>query len=183
MPAVLADLLTGGRIILGIAAAAALATHRVHLFNILLTTAWASDVFDGRLARRADRRTIFSGEADMIVDTWVGACVIVGFAISDRVSVGVAAAGILVLGAAYLATRNPAISQVLQGTAYGASLWLIYTSDETTLALPLGILAVLLVLEREKFFGKVLPMFFRGVVAIVRRERYHGPEHLKTPRQ
>lgn len=181
LAAALADLLTGSRILMGVSAAAALATGHLNLFNILLTTAWATDVFDGRLARLSTRPTIFAGPFDMIVDTWVGACVIVGFGLSDRFPLWFAVGAIVVLGAAYLATRNPAVSQVLQAIAYGSSLWLIYVSDDTTLAIPLITLAVLMAMEYKKFFGKVLPMFFHGVAAVVKGEPYHGPEDLKNP--
>ena len=172
--AVLADILTGSRLALGVAVAGALVADRIHLFSILLTIAWASDVFDGRLARSSGRPTFF-GEADMLVDTWVGACVLVGLALSGRAPLWLVIIGIAVLGAVYLRTKNPAVSQVLQGIAYGAALWLIYRSEETTLAIPLGTLAVLLLIEYKKFFGKVLPMFFQGIAAIIKRERYEGP--------
>ena len=49
--AVLADVLTGGRLVLGVVAAGALVGDRVLLFSIVLSVAWATDVFDGRLAR------------------------------------------------------------------------------------------------------------------------------------
>lgn len=170
----LADLMTGSRLVLGVAVAGALIADRIHLFAILLTVGWASDVFDGRLARSSGRSTLF-GEADMLVDTWVGACVLVGLALSDRAPLWVVVVGITVLGALYLRTRNPAFSQVLQGIAYGAALWLIFRSEETTVAIPLGSLAVLMLMEYKKFFGKVLPMFFQGIAAIIRREHYEGP--------
>ena len=152
--AVLADVLTGGRVALGVAAAGALGGDRLHLFSILLSAAWVSDVFDGRLARSSGRRTWF-GENDMLVDTFVGACVLVGLAISHRAPAWLVAVGIGVLGTIYLKTKNPAISQVLQGIAYGAALWFIFTSADATLAIPLGTLAALMVLEYEKFIGKV----------------------------
>jgi len=172
--ALLADVLTGGRVALGVAAAVALLGDRVDLFSIFLSAAWASDVFDGRLARSSGRRTWF-GETDMLVDTWVGACVLAGLGLSDRAPLGLMVGGIGVLGAIYLWTRNPAISQVLQGIAYGAALWLIFTSADATLAIPLGTLAVLLVLEYEKFVGKVLPMFFRGMASFFKGESYEDP--------
>ncbi len=182
LAAALADLLTASRLVMGVVAAAALVAEELNLFAILLTTAWATDVFDGRLARASKRKTLFAA-ADLMVDTWVGACVIVGLALSGRVSPWLAYSGIVALGLAYLWTKNPAVSQVLQGIAYGASLWLIYRSPDTTLAIPLGTLAVLMALEYEKFFNKVLPMFFRGIAAIVKRERYEGPKDLKTPKR
>lgn len=172
--AVLADVLTGGRIALGVAAAAALLGDRIDWFSILLSAAWASDVFDGRLARSSGRPTWF-GETDMLVDTWVGVCVLFGLALSDRVPAGLTAVLIGVLGVLYLWTRNPAISQVLQGIAYGAALWLIFTSADATLSIPLGTLAVLLALEHRKFTRKVLPMFFRGMASFVKGERYEEP--------
>ena len=172
--AVLADLLTGSRFLLGIAMVGTLMSDRVHLFSILLSVAWASDVFDGRLARSSGRRTMF-GEADMLIDTWVGVCVLIGLALSDRAPVWLVIVGVVVLGTLYLFTKNPAISQVLQGTAYGAALWLIYTSADATLWIPLGTLALLMLMEYKKFFGKVLPMFFQGVAAFVKGEPYEGP--------
>ena len=172
--ALLADTLTGSRLVLGVAAAGALQADRVHLLSILLSVAWATDVFDGRLARSAGRSTLF-GEADMMVDTWVGACVLLGFGLSGRAPLWLVIAGILLLGAAYLVTKNPAISQVLQGIGYGAALWLIYTSEDATLVIPLGTLALLMLVEYKKFFGRVLPMFFQGVAAIVKGEHYEGP--------
>lgn len=172
--AVLADLLTGSRIVLGVAAAGALVVDRIDLFSILLTVAWATDVFDGRLARSSGRRTLF-GETDMVIDTFVGASVLAGFGLSDRAPLWLVVAGTVVLGAVYLLTKNPAVSQALQGIAYGAALWLIFISEDATLAVPLGTLAVLMLLEYKKFFGKVLPMFFHGVIAVVKGERYEGP--------
>ncbi len=170
----LADLLTGSRLILGVMAADALIADRLLLFSIVLAGAWVTDAFDGRLARSADRPTRLK-EFDMVADTWVGACVLAGLGLSGRAPLWLATLGIVVLGAIYLRTRNPAVSQVLQGIAYGAALWLIFTSPDTSLAIPFGTLAVLLILEYEKFFGKVLPMFFNGVAAFVRGERYEGP--------
>lgn len=172
--AVLADVLTGSRLVIGVAAAGALVVDRIHLFSILLSVAWATDVSDGRLARSSGRHTMF-GETDMLVDTWVGACVLVGLGLSDRAPLWLAITGVVVLGAVYLWTKNPAVSQVLQGIAYGAALWLIFTSEDATLAIPLGTLAVLMLLEHEKFFGKVLPMFFQGVAAFIKGEHYEGP--------
>lgn len=173
--AVLADVLTGSRLVLGVAATGALVADRVHLFSILLSVAWATDVFDGRLARSSGRRTLF-GESDMLVDTWVGACVLIGLGLSDRAPLWLVIVGIVVLGAIYLRTMNPAISQVLQGIAYGAALWLILKSDDASLAIPLGTLAVLMVVEYKKFLGKVLPMFFQGIAAFVKGEPYEGPK-------
>jgi len=83
--------------------------------------------------------------------------------------------GIVLVGGIYLWTKNPAVSQVLQGTGYGAALWLIFASEGASLAIPLGTLAVLMMLEYKKFFGKVLPMFFQGVRAFVKGEHYEGP--------
>ena len=170
----LADLLTGSRFILGVVTADALIADRLLLFSVVLTAAWVTDVFDGRLARTADRPTRFK-DFDMAADTCGWACVMAGLGLSGRAPLWLATLGIVVLGAIYLRTRNPAISQVLQGIAYGAALWLIFTSPDTSLAIPLGTLAVLLLLEYEKFFGKVLPMFFNGVIAFVRGEHYEGP--------
>jgi phosphatidylglycerophosphate synthase len=178
--AVLADLLTGSRIVLGAAMIGALMTDRVRLFSILLSVAWASDVFDGRLARASGRRTVF-GEADMVIDTWVGACVLIGLALSDRAPLWLVVVGIVVLGTLYLFTMNPAISQVLQGSAYGAALWLIHTSADATLLVPVGTLALLMIMEHKKFFDKVLPMFFQGVAAFVKGERYEGPSTKPSP--
>jgi phosphatidylglycerophosphate synthase len=172
--AVLADVLTGGRVVLGIAIVGALITDRVNLFSILLSLAWASDVFDGRLARSSGRRTLF-GETDMLIDTVVGVCVLLGLALSDRAPLGLVLVGIVVLGALYLRTRNPAISQVLQGVAYGGALWLILRSPDATLLIPLGTLGVLMLLEYRKFFDKVLPMFFHGIASFVKGEPYEGP--------
>jgi hypothetical protein len=172
--AVLADVLTGSRLVFGVVAAGALVGDRIFLFSIVLSVAWATDVFDGRLARSSGRSTFF-GDSDMLVDTWVGACVLVGFGLSDRAPLWLVATGIVLLGAIYLWTRNPAVSQVLQAFGYGGALWLIFISDDVTLALPLGTLAVLMLLEYKKFFGKVLPMFFEGVAAFVKGERYEGP--------
>ena len=172
--AVLADVLTGGRVLLGVAIVGALITDRVTLFSILLSLAWASDVFDGRLARASGRRTVF-GETDMVIDTFVGACVLIGLAFSGRAPGWPVAVGILVLGGVYLRTRNPAISQVLQGIAYGSALWLIFTSPDATLLIPLGTLAVLMLLEYRKFFDKVLPMFFRGSSSFVKGDPYEAP--------
>jgi len=172
--AVLADALTGSRLILGVAVAGALVGDRVHLFSILLSVAWATDVFDGRLARKADRPTLFA-RADMLVDTWVGICVLAGLGLSSRAPLWLVVVGSGLLAIIYLRTKNPAVSQILQGIAYGAALWLIFRTPESTLAIPLGTLALLMVLEYRKFVDKVLPMFFRGVVAFVRREHYEGP--------
>lgn len=172
--AVLADLLTGSRLVIGVALIGVLVVDRIQVFSIMLTAAWATDVFDGRLARSSGRRTLF-GETDMLVDTWVGACVLVGLGASDRAPLWLVIVGIVSLGTIYLWTRNPAVSQVLQGIAYGAALWLIFISADSTLAIPLGTLAVLMLLEYKKFFGKVLPMFLHGVAAFVKGEHYEGP--------
>lgn len=172
--AMLADVLTGSRIVIGVVLVGALVTDRVLIFAILLSVAWATDVFDGRLARSSGRKTFF-GDSDMLVDTWVGACVLVGLGLSERAPLWLVVIGIVVFGAIYLASRNPAVSQVLQAFGYGAALWLIFTSEDASLAIPLGTLAVLMLLEYRKFFGKVLPMFFDGVAAFAKGERYEGP--------
>jgi phosphatidylglycerophosphate synthase len=172
--AVLADVLTGSRLVMGPVIVAALVTDRVLLFAIILSIAWATDVFDGRLARSAGRPTLF-GDTDMLIDTWVGVCVLLGFGLSERAPLWVVGVVIVLLGALYLATRNPAVSQALQAIGYGGALWLIFVSEEASLAIPLGTLAVLMLLEYKKFFGKVLPMFFKGVIALARREPYRGP--------
>jgi phosphatidylglycerophosphate synthase len=171
--AVLADVLTGSRLVMGVVIVVALTGDRLLLFAIILSIAWATDVFDGRLARAANRPTLF-GDSDMLVDTWVGACVLVGFGASDRLPIWLVAGLIVGLGALYLRSRNPAVSQVLQAVGYGGALWVIFQSEEASVAIPLGTLAVLMLLEYKKFFGKVLPMFFEGVAAIAKRERYEG---------
>jgi phosphatidylglycerophosphate synthase len=172
--AALADVLTGSRLLIGVVLIGALRADRVLLFAILLSVAWATDVFDGRLARSAGRPTLF-GDSDMLVDTWVGACVLLGFGLSDRAPLWLVVTGIVLLGGIYLWTRNPAVSQVLQAFGYGAALWLVFVSEDVSLALPLGTLALLMLVEYKKFFGKVLPMFFQGVAALVKGERYQGP--------
>ena len=159
---------------IGVVLIGALMADRVLLFAILLSVAWATDVFDGRLARSSGRATLF-GDTDMLVDTWVGACVLLGLGLSDRAPFWLVLTGIVLLGAIYLWTRNPAVSQVLQAFGYGGALWLIFVSADASVAIPLGTLAVLMLLEYRKFFGKVLPMFFEGVAAFFKGEHYEGP--------
>ncbi len=158
----LADGLTAGRIILAAPLAVVAARGWWYGVAVLLSLAWWSDFGDGRLARKVPGETRL-GQVDLVADTLVGAVLLGGMVAGGYVQLGWTIAG-TVLGAGYLLRRNPAWGMLLQAIGYGNALWQIGLNARPALGLALGTVAAIVVLDRSRLFGFVLPTFFDGLM-------------------
>ena len=173
MPAWLADSLTLTRALLAPVLAVVLARGRLESAAVLLSIAWLSDFADGRVARAGRGRTLLGG-FDLSADTLVGAGVLVGLAADGYIPAPVAAAVLLVLGGGFLVLRNEALSMALQAVGYGGFLWRLWTEGSAFVWSPVLTAAAIAVLDRRRFTGIVLPMFFGGVRSALALRRGSG---------
>lgn len=158
----LADVLTGGRLV--IAGVIAIAAYRAdwNLVALLLSLAWWSDFSDGRLARRAGGGTRL-GAWDLRVDTAVGAMLLVGMTLGAHISIvwGVVGAG---LGFGYILTANGSLAMLLQAIAYGHALRLSAVEGFPGFVAATVTIGVILVSSWPRFVQEVVPTFLRGLV-------------------
>jgi len=167
-----ADLLTVGRLVAAPVLAVAVAAEQLDLAAGLLVGAWLSDALDGQAARASGRRTRL-GSVDLLADTAVGAAALVGLTLNDQLPVLPTGALLVVLGGAFLALRNPALSMALQAVAYAWLLWTLWDEEEPAVWLPLVTAACLALALHRRLLGTVIPAFLHGVAGLSRRhERF-----------
>ena len=163
--ALFADLLTASRLVLAIVVGASLAGSEYRVAVIFLVCAWATDFFDGILARAASRPTRL-GDWDFRVDVTIGIAILAGLAVADVVPAGVAIAAVL-LGAGWTQlTGNPAPAMLLMALAYGWLLTLLLVDQPSLWWLPFVAIAILLILQWRRFFRTILPAFFGGMTRL-----------------
>lgn len=125
---VVADVLTTARLGLALALPVVLGTGRLTVAAVLVSTAWISDILDGRLARSSAGEGRL-GRWDLTADTAVGAGVLVGLTVAGELPVWYAVAALLVLGAWFLRTENFAGSMLLQLAGYVPLLWILWSEQ------------------------------------------------------
>lgn len=169
-----ADGLTTTRIVLAVAIAVLAAERAIDATAITLSVAWVTDFLDGRLARRTSEPTRL-GEHDMAVDTFVGAALAAGLGAAGVLPAWIAIAALVVFGGGYLALRQPALSMAMQGVAYGALLWTLWSEGHPTFWVLVGVIATIAAIEARRLFTVVIPEFFRGTADAARLRRSDHP--------
>jgi len=160
--AALADALTGLRALIALLLVAMVGQGRLNIAAALLATAWLTDFFDGKSARAATRPTHL-GEWDLVVDTFVGAGLMVGLALGGYVSWGIGLLIIAVLGGGWIVLKNNSLSSALQATAYGWFMWLVYSRAVAGWWLPPAVIVIIATLNWQRFVHDSVPGFFSGV--------------------
>jgi len=173
IPAWVADALTLSRALLGALLALVLAQGWLSPAAALLSTAWLTDLADGRVARAAGGPTRL-GAFDLAADTLVGIGVLVGLAAGGAFPMPVAAIAILVLGGGYVFLRNEALAMSLQAIGYAAFLWRLWTAGSAWVWIPVLTVAVIAIADRRRFTGNVLPRFFGGLRSALALRRASG---------
>jgi len=164
-----ADVLTLGRLIVAVALVPVLEARLMALGAGLLGSAWISDFLDGRAARASAGRTRL-GDVDLWADTLVGAGAVVGFTVWGWVPTVVGLGLCVFLLAAFVLTRNEAMSMLLQATGYALVLWRTWRDGHTiSLWWLLTIIAVIAVVNGRIFWERSLPNFLSGMAAALRR--------------
>jgi phosphatidylglycerophosphate synthase len=134
----------------------------------IVGSAWLSDFLDGRAARASSASTRF-GALDLWADTFVGAGAVLGFVASGWVPTVVGVGLMVVLLAAFVLTRNEAMSMLLQATGYALVLWRTWRDGLTgQLAGLLAIIALVTVVNRRVFWERSLPTFLKGLADALR---------------
>ena len=164
--ALLADLLTGARAVMAFGLVASLAGERLTTAGLLLSGAWLTDVFDGRLARSGTASTRLGGR-DLDVDTLVGAGVLVGLQLGDVAPLWITWGALLLLGVPYLILKHPTLSLSLQAVAYALFLSLLWSEAGAVRWLPPLTILFILVLDFERFRTITLPGFFSGFLELL----------------
>ena len=137
---------------------------------VALGIAWLTDAFDGRVARLTGARTRL-GDWDMAVDVLVGACLLAGLGLSGLVPRLLAIAVLAVVGTLYVVLRQAALGMVVQATAYGSFLWLLWARGVSTWWAPVGVIVLIAALDGRKLVRVILPEFFRGIAGAARLRR------------
>lgn len=164
----LADGLTASRVV--IAMIVTVASYRADwaFVALLLSIAWWSDFFDGKLARRAGGGTRL-GLWDLRVDTAVGAMLLLGMLVGGHISVTWGAIGVC-FGIGYLLIANGSFAMVLQAIAYGHALWFALGVGLPGFAIASGTIAMIALMSWSWFLHEVIPSFLRGLVPGRERE-------------
>ncbi len=168
--ALLADALTAARAVAGVALAILVGRGRLGDACLVLAAAWLSDALDGRLARASRRRTRL-GPWDMPIDVGVGAGLVVGLGAAGAMPTWLAALVLLVLGAGYLALRQPALGMALQAIGYGGFLWRAFEAGVATRWAPVAVALGIWLTEWGKFWRVEVPGFLAGIAEAVRLRR------------
>lgn len=162
--ALVADGLTAARLALAIPLFATVAAGRYAVAAIVLIAAWWTDFFDGRLARTVPGETRL-GAWDPYADAAVAAAILAGLVAVGVVSATPWAAAGAVLAFAFLLSGNLAWCMLLQALAYELFLAWLWVESPGWLLVPAATVLVLLVANRRRFFGELLPTFFSGIGA------------------
>ncbi len=157
----LADALTASRVPLGFVLVPVIAGDHWLGAGILLSIAWWTDFFDGRVAKSTTGTRL--GAWDGYADAMVGAGVLVGVLAGGHVPVLPFAAAGLVFGVVLMATGNFAYGMLLQATGYGPLLFLFAAKSAPALVVAVATIVVIAIADRGRFVGYVLPTFFEGV--------------------
>ena len=166
-----ADTLTLVRLAVAVSLIFVLAASRLGLAAVMLVFGWATDTFDGILARRAPGMTRL-GTWDATIDAMVGLGLIVGL-----VAGGYTPAVWLVPEFAFagllLFARSSASGMLLQGIAYGWFLRTLAYETEVGLMIMLAGIAAAAIVHGHRVPRVLLPKFFADVARLKRLG--HGP--------
>jgi phosphatidylglycerophosphate synthase len=169
--ALIADGLTIGRFVLGVALVPVLGSKRITLAASILGTAWLTDFFDGRVAR-ASAGTTRLGPFDLWADTIVGAGAVLGIVSSGWMPAVPGIGLVIALVVWFTLTRNAALSMILQATGYALVLWHVWRGGYgLALAWLLAIIGVVAFVNRRVVWERSLPTFFGGVASLLRGGR------------
>jgi phosphatidylserine synthase len=164
--AALADLLTGSRALIALFLVATVGQGRLGTATALLAIAWLTDFFDGKSARAAEKPTHL-GRWDLLVDTFVGAGLMVGLALGGYVNWAVGLLCVVFLGGGWIVSGNMSLSSVLQAIAYGTFMWTAYSSRTVGWWLPPVTAVVIAILNWRKMVHESIPGFLSGVADLV----------------
>ena len=163
--AAVADLLTFSRLLSAPLLAWLVAHRRIETALVVLGLAWCTDFFDGRFARSAGRDTRLKNW-DLRADSWVGVGLGVGLMLGGYFSWWIVAPVAAVVFVGSLTFTNPAVVMMGTGYLFGSFLWA--ASHHGTLRwLPAVYVVVALIAGGRRFFGVVLPVWFRGLRAML----------------
>jgi phosphatidylserine synthase len=163
-----ADGLTFSRLVIAIVLVPVLGAHHSPAAAVLVGAGWLTDFFDGRAARAAEGHTRL-GAFDLWVDTLVGAGLLLGFVAWGWVPALVGMSLVVVLFAAFVFTRNEALSFLLQAIGYALLLWRTWQDGaHGALVWLLGLILFLAIVNRKQFLEGAAPTFLKGMAAVFR---------------
>jgi hypothetical protein len=164
----LADGLTGTRAVASPMLAVAVGGGEFTLGAFVLSLAWILDALDGTAARAASGPTRL-GRWDLVVDSLVGAGLLLGLAASAHVPWVLAAAVVVVLGGGSVTLRNPALAMAMQAVPYGTFMWLLFHQRVAWWWLPPTTAIAIGIACARRFTHVVLPEFFSGIGSLIPR--------------
>ena len=176
-----ADALTASRAVIAVALVPAIASGHIDIAAVLLAVAWCTDMLDGRIARMSGTEGRL-GSRDLQVDTAVGVAVLVGLALTGHAPM-LAFAIAAVLGGTFVLSGNAAAGLGLQTIAYAWFLVIVWQRGSAIgrWLLP-GLIAILLVIDLDRFVAVEVPRFIRGIAGMgghssrrKARDRREGP--------
>lgn len=159
---ILADLLTAVRLGIALVLPVVLGTGRLDTAAFLVSSAWMSDILDGRLARASVGEGRL-GRWDLIADTAVGAGVVVGLAGAGKLPSWYAVGSLLLLGAWFIRTANIASSMLLQLAGYVPLLLVLWSEQADWRWLPLATALWIGIVDWRRLIAVNIPGFLRGV--------------------
>lgn len=128
--------------------------------GLLLSIAWLTDFFDGRLARSGGGGRL--GRFDLPADTAVAAGAVVGLYGGGHLAAWIAVPA-TALGLAYVIGHNPSFSMLFQAVAYGGVLWWLTRPIGWGFGVAGVTVVVIAMLGWDRLFARVLPTFFSGL--------------------
>ena len=170
--ATLADLLTFSRLLSAPLLAWLVAVRSLDTAVVVVGLAWCTDFFDGRCARATPRDTRLK-EWDLRADAWLAVGLGTGLGLGGYFSWWLVApvAGLVFVGS--LLFVNPAPVMVGIGYLSGMFLWAVLHRGSLWW-LPGVYLSVLLVLNWRRFWGVIMPAFWRGLTVLGPGDRRRG---------
>jgi phosphatidylglycerophosphate synthase len=172
-----ADALTAARVVIAIALIPIIARGDIDVAAALLAMSWCTDMLDGRVARMTASEGRL-GAWDLAVDTAVGTAVLLGLALARHAPTQAMAVAVL-LGGVFVVTGNAAAGLALQTIAYGWFLVIAWQHGSVIgrWLLP-AVIAVLLVIDFDRFTTVEVPRFISGVANVGKRHRARqDPRH------
>jgi hypothetical protein len=158
---VLADRLTVSRLVIAVELIPVAWSASLTLTALLVSTAWVTDLLDGRLARAVAEEGRM-GRWDLTADTAVGAGLVIGLAGSGEIPAWFAATSLVVLGALFIA-GNIAASMLLQLAGYLPLLGVLWSRRPAGWWVPMVTATLIGVVAWRRLFGVNIPSFIRGV--------------------
>lgn len=130
--------------------------------GVMLAAAWLTDSYDGRLARRMKIEGLL-GPYDLIVDTAVGASLLLGFGLGDEFQLGVWSLAFVAFGVLYAFRGNEAAALILQAAGYLLFFYGALRAGSQAWMVPAATAAAIGVIDWRRLMDHLLPMFFHAV--------------------